>query len=102
VVKSEKEVVIRFDAAERVVRLYSCFPRDWRRAEAKGHQPVKRHFTHGREMAREYRIALDCFHYGFRAADRPRRAAPTWLLKPTIHQKQQKQILARRPKNKEQ
>jgi len=101
VVKSEKEVVIRFDAAERVVHLYSCFPRDWRRAEATGHQPVKRHFAEAREIAREYRIPLDCFHYGFRAVDRPRRAAPTWLWNSKIHQKQ-KRILARRPKNKEQ
>lgn len=98
--KSEKEFTVRFDAEERIVHLYSCFPRDWRRAEAKGYQPVKRHFQKGRETARQYRIPLDCFHYGFRAVDRPRRAAPTWLWKSKIHQKQ-KQIFARRPKKKE-
>jgi hypothetical protein len=100
VLKSEKEVVIRFDAAERVVHLFSCLPRDWRRAEATGHQPVKRHFQEGQETARQYRIPLDCFHYGFRAVDRPRRAPPTWLWKPKIHQKQ-KQVSARPAKQKE-
>ena len=50
--KSENEFVLRFDAAEQVVRLYCCFPRDWRRAEQKGHQPVHRHFAEGREVAR--------------------------------------------------
>jgi len=33
--------VIRFDAAERVVRLYSCFPKDWHRADQTGHLPAK-------------------------------------------------------------
>jgi hypothetical protein len=98
--KSEKELVIRFDAAERVVYLYTCFPKDWRRAEQKGHTPAKRHVRDGREIARQYRIPLDCFHYGFRALNRPRRAAPTWLWKRKIRQ-QQKPNVARRPKKTE-
>jgi hypothetical protein len=86
--KSEKEFTVRFDAAERVVYVYTCFPKDWRRAEKKGHQPVQRHFRDECETARQYRLPLDCFHYGFRAVDRPRRAAPTWLWKPKMQQKE--------------
>lgn len=98
--KSGKEFVVRFDAAERVVHLFSCFPRDWRLAEQKGHEPMKRHLADGREVAREYHIPLDRFHYGFRAVDRPGRAPPTWLWQPKIHQKQ-KQVSARPAKQKE-
>jgi hypothetical protein len=85
--KSEKETIFRWDSAEKVVHVFSCHPRVWRRAERQGHTPVRRDIIHGRETARWYRIPLDCFHYGFRAVDRPRRAAPTWLWKPKIHQK---------------
>lgn len=79
--KSEKETVIRWDAAEKIVHVYSCQQRVWRRAERQGYQPVRRHFIKGREIARQYRVPLDSFRYGFKNPNRPRRPAPPWLVK---------------------
>jgi hypothetical protein len=80
--KAEKEIIFRFDSEEKIWHIYSCHPRVWRRAERKGHKAVKRHFMGGREIARQYRVPVDCFRYGFRALDRPRRPAPKRAFKP--------------------
>jgi hypothetical protein len=86
--KSEKETIFRWDSAEKVVHVYSCHQRVWRRAERQGFTPVRRDLVRGRETARWYRIPLASFRYGFRDPNRPRRPAPTWLLKPKIRQKE--------------
>lgn len=80
--KTEKETIFRWDSEEQVVHIYSCHPRVWRRAERKGYQPSKTRFLEGREIARQYRIPLPCFRYGFRPLDRPRRPAPKGAFKP--------------------
>jgi hypothetical protein len=81
--KSEKETVIRWDSAEKVVHVYSCHPRVWRRAERKGYQPVGRqHVIKGRETVREYRIPLTHFGFRFRALNQPPRPAPKGAFKP--------------------
>jgi hypothetical protein len=80
--KAEKETIIRWDSAEKVVHVYSCHPRVWRRAERKGHQPTRQHFIDGREIAREYRIPLARFGYRFRALNEPPRPAPKGAFKP--------------------
>jgi hypothetical protein len=80
--KAEKEIIFRFDSDEKIWHIYSCHPRVWRRAEGKGHKPVKRHFKEGQEIARQYRVPADCFRYRFRAVDRPRRPAPKGAFKP--------------------
>lgn len=85
--KAEKETTFRWDSAEKIVHVYSCHERVWRRAERQGYTPVRRHFIHGREIARQYRIPLDCFRYGFKDPNRPRRPAPPWLVKANIRQK---------------
>ena len=79
--KAEKETTFRFDSDEKIVHVYSCHPRVWRRAEQKGFKPVRVHVMSGREIARQYRIPLACFRYGFRALDRPRRPAPRGAFK---------------------
>ena len=83
--KAEKETIFRWHSAEKIVHVYSCHQRVWRRAERQGYTPVRRHFIEGREIARQYRVPLDCFRYGFR--DPNRRPAPTRLVKAKIHQK---------------
>jgi len=85
--KAEKETILRWDSAEKVVHVYSCHQRVWRRAERQGYTPVRRHFIEGVEIARQYRIPLDAFRYRFRDPNRPRRPSPTWLLKAKIRQK---------------
>jgi hypothetical protein len=85
--KAEKESIFRWDSDEKVVHVYSCHPPVWSRVEKKGFTPIKRHFLDGVEIARQYRVPLDCFRYGFRPVDRPRRPAPTWLLKGKVPQK---------------
>ena len=85
--KSEKETVLRWDSSEKIVHVYSCHERVWRRAERQGYTPVRRHFIHGREIARQYRIPLASFRYGFKDPNRPRRPAPTWLVKAKVRQK---------------
>ena len=85
--KAEKETVLRWDSAEKVVHVYSCHERVWRRAERQGYTSVRRHFIEGREIARQYRIPLDSCRYGLRDPNRPRRPAPTWLVKAKIRQK---------------
>jgi len=85
--KHEKESIFRWDSAEKVVHVYSCHPSVWRRVEKQGFTPVKRSFQKGVEFARQYRIPLDSFRYGFRDPNRPRRPAPTWLSKAKIRQK---------------
>lgn len=85
--KNEKETVLRFDSAARTLYVFSCHPPLWRRAERQGYTPVRRHFIKGVEIARQYRVPLECFRYGFRPVNRPRRPAPTWLSKTKFHQK---------------
>jgi hypothetical protein len=85
--KEEKEVVIRWDSAERIVHILSYSPPVWRRAERQGYAPVKRHFLNQREVARQYKVPLECFRYGFRPVDRPRRPAPPWLSRTKTRQK---------------
>ena len=85
--KAEKETILRWDSAEKVVHVYSCHQRVWRRAERQGYTPVRRHFIEGVEIARQYRIPLDAFRYGFKDPNRPRRPAPPWLLKAKVRQK---------------
>jgi hypothetical protein len=85
--KAEKETTIRWDSEEKVVHIYSCHPRVWRRAERQKYRPFKRHSSNGHEVAREYRVPLACFRFGFRAPDAPRRPAPVWLRKPKNSQK---------------
>ncbi len=77
--KAEKETSLRWDSEEKIVHVYSCHPRVWRRAEARGYKPVKVHVMNGREIARQYRVPLAAFRYGFRAVDAPRRPRPAWL-----------------------
>jgi hypothetical protein len=87
VLKAEKETVFRWDSAEKIVHVYSCHPRVWRRVERKGYKPFRRHLIKGVEIARQYQVPLDCFRYGFRPVDRPRRPAPTWLSSIKLRQK---------------
>jgi hypothetical protein len=87
VLKAEKETISRWDSEEKIVHVYSCHPRVWRRAEQKGYKPVRSHCIQGHEIARQYRVPVACFRYGFRAVDRPRRPAPPWLRKPKTRQK---------------
>jgi hypothetical protein len=85
--KHEKESIFRWNSAERVLFIYSCHPSVWRRVEKQSFTPVKRSVLKGVEIARQYRIPLDLFRYGFRDPNRPRRPSPTWLLKAKTHQK---------------
>jgi hypothetical protein len=85
--KAEKETTFRWDSEEKVVHVYSCHPKVWRRVERKGYKPVKNHVIQGRETARQYRVPLACFRYGFQALNQPRRPAPPWLRKPKTRQK---------------
>jgi len=87
VLKAEKESVFRWDSEEKIVHVYSCHPRVWRRLERKGYKPVKSHVRADREIARSYRVPLSFFRYGFRAADQPRRPAPTGAFKAKQHDK---------------
>jgi hypothetical protein len=82
VLKAEKETILRWDSAEKVVHVYSCHQRVWRRAERKGYQPVRQHIIKGREVARQYRIPLTHFGYRFRAINQPPRPAPKGAFKP--------------------
>jgi hypothetical protein len=77
VLKAEKETVFRWDSEEQIVHIFTCHPRVWRRLERKDYTPVESHVRGDREVARSYRVPLSCFRYGFRAADQPRRPAPT-------------------------
>lgn len=85
--KGEKESVFRWDSEEKVVHIFSCHPRVWRRLERKGHMPIKNNIREGREVTRQYRIPLATFRFGFRAVDQPRRLAPTGAFKPKKHAK---------------
>jgi hypothetical protein len=85
--KAEKETTFRWDSDEKVVHVHSCHPPVWSRVEKQGFTPNKRHFLDGVEIARQYRIPLDSFRYGFRDPNRPRRPAPPWLVKAKIRQK---------------
>jgi hypothetical protein len=85
--KAEKETTFRWDSDEKVVHVHSCHPPVWSRLEKKGFTPFKRHVLDGVEIARQYRVRLDSFRYGFRPVDRPRRPAPTWLLKGKVPHK---------------
>jgi hypothetical protein len=77
--RAEKETIVRWDGEEKLVHVYSCHPRVWRRAEARGYKPVKVHLMNGREIARQYRVPLAAFRYGFRALDAPLPPRPGWL-----------------------
>ncbi len=85
--KHEKETILRWNSAEKIVHVYSCHPAVWRRLEKQGFTPVKRSVLKGVEIARQYRVPLDCFRYGFKDPNRPRRPAPAWLVKAKIRQK---------------
>ena len=85
--KAEKETTFRWDSEAKLVYVYSCHGRVWRRAERQGHRAFRRHFKNGREVARQYQVPLECFRYGFRPVDRPRRPAPSWLSKTKTRQK---------------
>lgn len=85
--KAEKETVFRWDSEEKVVHVYSCHPRVWRRVERKGYKPTKSHVIQGREIARQYRVPLSRFRFGFRPLDVPPRPAPVWLRKQKKSQK---------------
>jgi len=77
VLKVEKETIFRLNSAEPDVAIYSCHPHVWRRLERKGYKPVKSHVRADREIARSYRVQRNCFRFGVRAANQPRRPAPT-------------------------
>jgi hypothetical protein len=87
VLKAEKETTFCWDSEEKIVHVYSCHPKVWRRLERKGYKPVKSHVIQNREIARQYRVPLACFRYGFRALNRPPRPTPPWLRKPKTRQK---------------
>ena len=69
--KHEKETILRWDSAEKIVHVYSCHPSVWRRVEKQGFTPVKRSVLKGVEIARQYRVPLDCFRYGSRTRIAP-------------------------------
>jgi hypothetical protein len=87
VLKAEKESIFRWDSDEKIVHIYSCHPRVWRYLERKGYKPVRSYVRAAREISRSYHVPLPCFRYAVRAADQPRRPAPTGAFKPKKHGK---------------
>ena len=74
--KSEKETVIRWDSAARLVRIDSFHPHVWLRLDRAGYAPVRSSPLAGGEVFRRYEVPLDRFRFRAVPADRPRRRAP--------------------------
>jgi hypothetical protein len=74
--KSEKETVIRWDSASRVVTVDSDHPAVWRKVERAGYVAFLSWMRDGREVRKRYEVPLERFRIGFTPLDRPRRPAP--------------------------
>jgi hypothetical protein len=73
--KEEKETIIRWDSAEKLVWIDSAHLPVWRRVERAGFTPVRVRTQHGREVGRQYRVPLANFRFRLRRPDQPRREA---------------------------
>jgi len=75
--KEEKETIIRWDSAEKLVWIDSAHLPVWRRVERAGFTPVRVRAQHGREIARQYKVPLKLFRFRIRRPDQPpRKASP--------------------------
>ena len=69
--RSEQEVVIRWDAQDKLVSLYSCMPGVWRRCEKAGWAlKGETRSAHGRVLSREYEAPLELFRFRCLSAEK--------------------------------
>jgi hypothetical protein len=71
--KEEKETIIRWDSADKIVWIDSCHQAVWRKVERAGFTPVRRRLQNGREVGRQYRVPLRFLRLGIRRLDQPPR-----------------------------